>query len=147
MNEDLRRETHGTAVGGNREQIDALLAVGVGENPRESLSELARLGARLIIQRAVEDEFDAWLRRARYERRPDYRRGLRERLRHAQEELVRRRTSPTRRELIGEVSDYIGAFYNADRRHSTLGYLFPAQFELRASSSAPETIMSKENTT
>jgi hypothetical protein len=47
------------------EQIDRLLAVGVGENPRESLSELARLGARLIIQRAVEDEFDAWLGRAR----------------------------------------------------------------------------------
>jgi hypothetical protein len=34
-------------------QIDRLLAVGVGENPRESLSELAKLGARLIIQRAV----------------------------------------------------------------------------------------------
>jgi putative transposase len=59
------------------EQIDRLLAVGVGENPRESLSELARLGARLIIQRAVEDEFDAWLGRARYERRPAYQRGLR----------------------------------------------------------------------
>ena len=58
-------------------QIDQLLAVGVGENPRESLSDLARLGARLIIQRAVEDEFDAWLGRARYERRPDYQRGLR----------------------------------------------------------------------
>jgi putative transposase len=57
-------------------QIDRLLAVGVGENPRESLSELAKLGARLIIQRAVEDEFDAWLGRARYERRPDYQRGL-----------------------------------------------------------------------
>ena len=41
-------------------QIDQLLAVGVGENPSESLSELAKLGARLIIQRAVEDE----LRRA-----------------------------------------------------------------------------------
>src|SRR5919204_1838260 len=59
------------------EQIDQLLAVGVGENPRQSLSELAKLGARLIIQRAVEDEFDAWLGRARYERRPDYQRGLR----------------------------------------------------------------------
>ena len=53
------------------EQIDQLLAVGVGENPREALSELAKLGARLIIQRAVEDEFDAWLGRARYERRPE----------------------------------------------------------------------------
>ena len=59
------------------ERIDRLLAVGVGENPRESLSELARMGARLIIQRAVEDEFDAWLGRARYERRPDHQRGLR----------------------------------------------------------------------
>ncbi len=58
-------------------QIDQLLAVGVGDNPRESLSALARLGARLIIQRAVEDEFDAWLGRARYERRPDSQRGLR----------------------------------------------------------------------
>jgi hypothetical protein len=58
-------------------QIDQLLAVGVGDNPRESLSELARLGARLIIRRAVEDEFDAWLGRARYERRPEYQRGLR----------------------------------------------------------------------
>jgi putative transposase len=59
------------------EQIDELLAVGVGDNPRESLSELAKLGARLIIQRAVEDEFDAWLGRARYERRPAHQRGLR----------------------------------------------------------------------
>ena len=58
-------------------RIDQLLAVGVGDNPRESLSELAKLGARLIIQRAVEDEFDAWLGRARYERRPEYQRGLR----------------------------------------------------------------------
>src|SRR3954471_11735685 len=58
-------------------RIDQLLAVGVGDNPRESLSALAKLGARLIIQRAVEDEFDAWLGRARYEHRPEYQRGLR----------------------------------------------------------------------
>jgi hypothetical protein len=55
MKEVLRRETYRTAVGGDRGQIDRLLAVGVGESPRESLSELAKLGARLIIQRAVED--------------------------------------------------------------------------------------------
>jgi transposase-like protein len=54
-----------------------MLSVGVGENPRESLSELAKLGARLIIQRAVEDEFDAWLGRSRYERRTEGERGLR----------------------------------------------------------------------
>jgi hypothetical protein len=40
------------------------------DDPQKMLSELARLGARLIIQRAVEDEFDQWLGRARYERRP-----------------------------------------------------------------------------
>jgi len=50
---------------------------GLVRTPRESLFELAKLGARLIIQRAVEEEFDAWLGRARYERRPDYQRGLR----------------------------------------------------------------------
>jgi hypothetical protein len=38
------------------------------DDPQKMLSELARLGARLIIQRAVEEEFDTWLGRARYER-------------------------------------------------------------------------------
>ena len=71
----MRRTVPPSAV--IEEQIDELLAVGVGDNPRESLSEPARLGARLIIQRAVEDEFDAWLGRARYERRPAHQRGLR----------------------------------------------------------------------
>jgi transposase InsO family protein len=44
-------------------------------------------------------------------------------------ELVRRRSWPTRRELIGEVFEYIEAFYNPVRRHSTLGYLSPVDFE------------------
>src|SRR3954452_20343313 len=57
-------------------QIDQLLAAGVGEHPREALSELAKLGARLIIQRAVEEKFEAWLGRARYERRPEAPPGL-----------------------------------------------------------------------
>ena len=50
------------------------------------LSELARLGARLIIQRAVEEEFDSWLGRARYERRAEGPRGKRNgfRPRHVQ---------------------------------------------------------------
>src|SRR5207247_9348179 len=51
-------------------RIDGLLAVGMGEDPRGALSELAKLGARLIIQRAVEEEFDAWLGRAGYQRKP-----------------------------------------------------------------------------
>ena len=60
-------------------------------------------------------------------------------------ELVRRRTWPTRRELIGEVFDYIEVFYNPTRRHSTLGYLSPAQFELRASRSDINMNMKNEN--
>src|SRR6266566_2351314 len=55
--------------------IDRLLGKGMVDDPQKMLSELARLGARLIIQRAVEEEFDSWLGRARYERRPE--RGLR----------------------------------------------------------------------
>src|SRR5580700_3713453 len=57
--------------------IDKLLSKGMVDGPQKMLSELARLGARLIIQRAVEDEFEAWLGRTRYERRPEYQRGLR----------------------------------------------------------------------
>ena len=52
-------------------EIDKLLGSGLVDDPQRMLSELARLGARLIIQRAVEDEFDTWLGRARYERRPE----------------------------------------------------------------------------
>jgi hypothetical protein len=57
--------------------IDKLLSKGMVDDPQKMLSELARLGARLIIQRAVEDEFDQWLGRDRYERRPERQRGLR----------------------------------------------------------------------
>jgi putative transposase len=44
-------------------------------------------------------------------------------------ELVNRRSWPTRRELISEVFEYIEAFYNRARRHSTLDYLTPMEFE------------------
>jgi putative transposase len=57
--------------------VDKLLGSGLVDDPQKMLSELARLGARLIIQRAVEEEFDSWLGRARYERRPERQRGLR----------------------------------------------------------------------
>jgi len=44
-------------------------------------------------------------------------------------ELVHRQSWPTRRELISEVFEFVEGFYNTTRRHSTLGYLSPAQFE------------------
>jgi putative transposase len=43
-------------------------------------------------------------------------------------ELVHRRSWPTRRELTSEVFEYLEAFYNRTRRHSTLGYLSPADY-------------------
>jgi transposase InsO family protein len=46
-------------------------------------------------------------------------------------ELVNRRSWPTRRELTSEVFEYLEAFYNRTRRHSTLGYLSPADYENR----------------
>src|ERR1700733_6738131 len=52
-------------------EIDKLLSRGLVDDPQKMLSELGRLGARLIIQRAVEEEFDTWLGRARYERKPE----------------------------------------------------------------------------
>jgi putative transposase len=44
-------------------------------------------------------------------------------------ELINRRSWPTRHGLQTAVFDYIEGFYNRRRRHSTLGYLSPAQYE------------------
>jgi transposase-like protein len=52
-------------------RIDELAGGIAAEDPQGALSELAALGAKLVIQRAVEEEFDAFLGRARYERRPE----------------------------------------------------------------------------
>src|SRR2546423_14359355 len=48
-------------------QIDELLSGGLSEDG-EHLAELGRLGARLGLQRAVEEEVTAFLGRARHER-------------------------------------------------------------------------------
>ena len=44
-------------------------------------------------------------------------------------ELVHRSSWPARQELRSAVFDYIESFYNRERRHSTLGYLSPREFE------------------
>ena len=44
-------------------------------------------------------------------------------------ELVLGRTWPTKAELRTEVFEYIEVFFNRRRRHSTLGYLSPSEFE------------------
>ena len=44
-------------------------------------------------------------------------------------ELLHRQSWPTRRQARTAIFEYIEAFYNCQRRHSTLGYLSPAEFE------------------
>ena len=51
------------------EAIEAVLLDGI--SGPDQLSQLGRLGAQLILQRAVEDEMAAFLGRARYERTPE----------------------------------------------------------------------------
>lgn len=46
-----------------------------------------------------------------------------------QNELLDRRSWPTRAELARAIFEWIEAFYNRTRRHSALGYLSPDQFE------------------
>jgi putative transposase len=51
--------------------IDELLSQGLGDG--EQLAEIGRLGARLVLQRAIEEEVATFLKRARYERTPEAR--------------------------------------------------------------------------
>jgi transposase InsO family protein len=47
-------------------------------------------------------------------------------------ECVNRRHFVTRTEAFDAVGSYIEGFYNARRRHSTLGYLSPISYEAKA---------------
>ena len=44
-------------------------------------------------------------------------------------ERIERKLYPTRNQAKADVFDYIERFYNPKRRHSTLGYLSPVEFE------------------
>jgi hypothetical protein len=59
-----------------RVSVSADVVCGGGEEPARVAVGAGENGCRLIIERAGEDEFDAWLGRARYERRPESERGL-----------------------------------------------------------------------
>jgi len=41
-------------------------------------------------------------------------------------------TNRKRDEAKADVFDYIERFYNAKRRHSTIGYMSPMEFEMQA---------------
>ena len=46
-------------------------------------------------------------------------------------ELVDHERSPTRAVAVASIGDYIDNFYNLTRRHSTLNYMSPIEFELK----------------
>jgi len=50
--------------------------------------------------------------------------------------LMRGHPYHTRQEARTEVFAYLEGFYNRSRRHSTLGYLSPGEFEQRAAQSS-----------
>jgi putative transposase len=49
-------------------------------------------------------------------------------------ERTARKTYRTHDQAKADVFDYVERFYNPKRRHSTLGYLSPMEFEMRAQS-------------
>jgi putative transposase len=60
-------------------------------------------------------------------------------------ELIHRKSWPTRRELGSAVFEYIEAFYNRDRRHSTLGMHSPAEYEQLLYAEKPHRHRDREN--
>jgi putative transposase len=54
-------------------------------------------------------------------------------------ELVHRQSRPSRRDLSSAVFDYIEAFYNRQRRHSTLNYLSPEEYEREQKTTTKQT--------
>ena len=61
-------------------------------------------------------------------------------------ELVHRSSWPTRRGLETAVFDYIETFYNRRRRHTTLGMLSPADYELAQTESTKPINMEQATT-
>jgi putative transposase len=57
-------------------------------------------------------------------------------------ELLNRRTWRTNLELAIAMADYIDHFYNCDRRHSSLGYLTPNEFEAAHSTTTQQATLS-----
>lgn len=51
-------------------------------------------------------------------------------------ELIHRRPWPTKHEARLAIHDYIGGFYNPHRRHSSLGYLSPMDYEAQHAASS-----------
>jgi transposase InsO family protein len=53
-------------------------------------------------------------------------------------ELIHRRTWPTRKAATSAIFDYIEGWYNTRRRHSTLNYLSPSQYEANTTLTADQ---------
>src|SRR6202165_3066984 len=69
----ITRPTPGCYDASTLTRLEAQIAELLTQGPavdRERLAELGRLGARLVLQRAVDEEVAAFLSRARYQRTP-----------------------------------------------------------------------------
>lgn len=58
--------------------------------------------------------------------------------RPSKKELINRHVWPTLAKVKTEVFHYIEAYYNRKRRHSSLDYLTPRQYELGLDAEMPE---------
>jgi putative transposase len=47
-------------------------------------------------------------------------------------DLIDREVWPTKRRTIVSITEYIACYYNAQRGHSTLGYMSPMEYEMAA---------------
>jgi putative transposase len=54
--------------------------------------------------------------------------------RYRKGEMLDERDFETRAEANAGIGEYIDAFYNVSRLHSTIGYMSPIEFELRLQS-------------
>jgi hypothetical protein len=65
----------------------------------------------LIIQRAVEDKFDAWLGRARYERQPEWQRGWRNGFRPRRLQTLERERSVEIPQVHGAAEPFVSKLF------------------------------------
>jgi putative transposase len=114
----LHRRRPGPGLIHHSDQGSQYVALGFGQKARDAGIAVSMGSKGCAYDNAVAESFFATLKK----------------------ELVHRRSWPTRRELISEVFEFVEGFYNTTRRHSTLGYLSPAQFE-----NIPLTNINKEN--
>jgi putative transposase len=119
--------------------VDALRMAVARRRPEPGLIHHSDQGSQSVSMASGEAARDAGIARSMGSKRDAYDNAVAESFfATLKKELVHRQSWPARRELSTEVFDYIEAFYNRVRRHSTLGMLAPLEFENRHSLRSPD---------